>query len=486
MKKLHLFALVALALLLAACSDYTDVIPADATMLGRGNLEAFQEQTGIDLSKLLSDITEALQESDDDFPEMDAIMANIDLAAPVYWFAAGDMAKSPFLGGVVKVGNSEDLVDAIDKALLSNDDITRSDLKKIKKDEDGIIVYQPRNEHIVLGISKEALLVLVGPQSSDRKVRDKALSLLNGEEKGIKDNELYEIMDDHDAFASVYVSMAIVPDAAWKRLSDEFKRDGIRLSTSQLKTMMFGLDATVSRPVLDFNFWYKSGDANVQAKLDELLASFQVPTDDGFQAFTSDVWGGMVLNLNGAALVDVLPDICSTLGTDIGDIPSFNRITAMLKALDGNMLIGITDTNKAFAVAQTSDIHDMLVQQFAPEYVGHEGYSQDDFDYYDRPYYNLKKNGTEYIKVYSWSSPDFFGYKDGFSYFAEYDIAGNVLGEDVDMQSSLKKALMSNRVTLFISMQALLNQAFSRRERETVEEACSEFFDNVEFLTFSL
>lgn len=488
MKKLSLLLLAACAFVLTACSDYTDALPADATVLGKCDLAELQSQTGIDLNKLMTDIMDEVGEDMDDMPDIAPMMDCIDLSAPIYFFGTGDMEKSPYFGMLAKVDDNDQLVEEIDNALLEMDDISKKDLNKMKKEEDGIVMYAPRNEHTVIAISKNALMFLVGPESSDKKLRSKALALLSGEEKGIKDNDLYAELDSHNAFASLYFSAGLVPESFWKQVISSAREQGIKLKTSQLKTLSMGFDASANDAVVDINLWYKSSDDDFQDDMDKWLKCLKTPNKDGFEVFTSDVSAGFALNVDGDALVSSIPSICSTFGLSTKDISNYDEIKSYLKKLNGNILGGMVGRgNSSFWVAQTSNINDLLISMFASAYVGHEDWSQDDFDYYDRPYYNLTRNGEGFVKEYSWSSPEYFGYKKGFSYFADgFNIADNVLGEDVDMPEALSQIMQDNRATAFISIEAMMQNSMSNREREKVENALSEIFDHVEYLTFSL
>mgnify|MGYP002623726034 CR=1 FL=1 len=478
-----LFAALAV-LLFAACSDYTDTIPADTKLLGKTDFAVMQDQSGMDLMKMLNDAVETIQDSNDDFPDVNEILASIDLSAPMYYFLDGEINKDPFIGVVLKVSDSEGLVEAIDRALLSSDDISKSDLKKLKKEEDGYTVYQPKNEHMAFGISDKALLVLVGPESSDRKIRERLLTLLAGEEKGIKDNELYKTMKGHDAFASVYASLDVIPDKVMKDVNEQFKREGIRLKASQLKTLTVGLDASVSGKVADVNFWYQSSDEEFQEKLEQLAGYMKQPTDDGLQIFTPDILYGVVLNIDGSELANNLSSICSTLGFDKNKIT--DEMKSMIRKLKGNVLFGYLPHGRDFWAAQTSNMNDFLIKQYAPDYEGHENWSQDDFSYSDRPYYELTHNGTEFVKLWSYSRPDYFGYKNGFSYYADgFDIANNALDDDPDMPAELSSLIQSNRITAFLSVESLLSE-YSDDLKEVLDEVASDALDKIEYVTFSL
>ena len=487
MKKLSIFLLAAVACVLTACSDYTDALPADATVLGKCDLAEMQSQTGIDLEKLMADIMEVAGDESDDMPDLAPLVECIDLSEPMYFFATGDMQEQPYFGILAKVDDNDKFVEELDDAILSDDDMSKSDLKKMKKEEDGVVMYNPRNEHSVVAISKNALLVLFGPESSDKKLRSKAVALLNGEEKGIKDNELFSEMKSSDAFASLYVSSAIVPDAYWKEMTSAMREQGIKLKTAQLKTLSFGFDATANDEVVDVNFWYKSSDDDYQEQIEKWTKCLKAPSKKGLEVFTSDVSAGFALAVDGDALVESLPDICSSFGLSTKDIPEFDKIKSYLKKINGNVLGGVVGrSNNAFWVAQTKNINDLLMSMFAPAYVGHEDWSKEDFDYYDRPYYDLTRNGNGYVKEYGWGSPEYFGYKDGFSYYAQdFNIADNVLGEKADIPSALKKVFEENRATMFISVNSMMENGLSKRERSQFEDAFAEVFDHVEYVTFS-
>lgn len=212
----RLSVLAVLTVFLAACSktsEYTNVIPADATAVASINLKTLAEKAGLNnkeneafKQKMLDAFKSGMNAAT--FQQLEKVLKNpsesgIDVLSPVYLFTA---TSFPYPTMVAKVGNEESLRSSLD--ILVKEQVCQP-----ITEEDGYSLATVGADNFLAFTPTTALLVTTnGVPVMDELKKSISKLMKQTAENSISQNEGFKKMQSQKGEVAFFASMAAIPD----------------------------------------------------------------------------------------------------------------------------------------------------------------------------------------------------------------------------------------------------------------------------------
>lgn len=471
---------IVFALVMSSCSSHShkQYIPGDSKVVGKLDLKEFFKQSEVDRDKLIKDLNDAYGN------KVSLEDCGLDLSEPIYFFARTQGMKISG-GSIIKINDKKKV-----KAWLDNQ--MKVDLNK----EDNGFDYSVKHGQ-AFGLNDDVLVIAYvdGDESDAKKDLRK---IMNKESSGdLDDNQLFNKMDDSEAFACLYADMSIIPAEALSAsgLSDEMKSN-----LSNFRKLNIGVDATYTDGICNFESWSSSDDEKVQGKIDDVKKSFNKISDKAVEMLPDDSFYGFAMNLNGADYSKFIKDIIKDLG---GMIPfDLQNIVDLVAKIKGDIVYYSEDYNprllvgesagKMLFVAEGEDISKQVVELYGGLSDGKENKALaaddeeiDDFsDYNFYPAHTLKETSNGYC----YNDELWFGYAENAMWFTSEnkEVKSPFAKADKPISSNLADFMKDHYFVMFINMDKLKKSSIKSDSDKKVFDAYAEIINKTEYITFSI
>lgn len=456
---------------MSSCSKdkYKNYIPADSKMVGKIDMEAFFEQTGVDKDKLNKDLEESTGIGLDKIKEI-----GLDFSKPAYIFGRSD-GFSFTMGVIIKVDDRDKF-----KSILGG---------AFDKKGDGYD-YHIDGESAV-AINKDVLVIIGTKYGNIHDVLDK---VMNKKYDGdIDDNTLFNKVKDSKSFSCLYADMSIIPPAAIDILGRKDER--VRDLFKDIRKMTIGVDGTFNNGILDFEFWAKSDDSKVQEKIEKAKNFIKPVKDYGAETLPDDAIAGIATNINGAEIASYLKSVLSNLDVmkyaEDDAKMGISMLLSMLQSVNGDAVSYFKlPEDFVFTLEADRDIsRDIatIIQQDSKGMVGKsiaESIDNDEENQMNNYSNRRSPSITETENGYCLDYEHWFGYNNGALYLTNnsamaamaYSKASNPL------PSSIKSFMKTRRFVLFVNY----GNALEMSTRMIGTNPVSEITSKIKFVTFSV
>lgn len=514
-KKLLFLSAIIIAFVMSSCSSdkHKAYIPADSKVLGKIDVKAFFDQTGVDKDKLINDIKDNLCKSDEAEEEFEALQEmGIDIDVPIYLFARSKGANFSF-GVVAKVDDKEKVRNYFDE---------KEDKTGIKIKEGDGFDYGVRNNSAI-GLNNDALVFLV-VTGSDVEAKKQIKDIMNKNIDGdINDNDLMTRVKDANSFACLYADMSIITEDAVEMLGTI--SPNMEKKLKDLRKMVIGIDGTFSDGICDFEQWAESEDSDVQRHIDNVMSVLKAPGKKGIESVPEDALGGIVSNINGGKADGYIKDLLGIaisvglMSSDFKDL--YALFSGIVEDIDGEFVGYLFESKDyMFAVESKDDTAERLTnviqtieEQSEPEpYILDDNYGYEetpDYSEYSTLSYAPAQYDTEFDDDsgygsgygsnssiiqeagdgYCYDDDCWFGNRNGALYFTNRENMVSSAFEKADKQVSdaLISFVQDRRFVCFINSSGL--KKLLKKEGKEAKDAINAFdeiLSKVDYITFSL
>lgn len=463
MKKLSLLLAIIIAVIATSCTSdgYKSYVPGDSKVVGKVDLKAFFEQTGVDQDKLMKDIIDQYGDDAATMKEM-----GVDPTAPIYIFGRGKGTDINF-GLVAKVK---------DRAMAEK--WVKDNAKMGDLNNEGNYSVAAESE-AAIAINDDAV-VLLSATTRDKDALKRSLRKImeKEEESNIDDNKLFAQADGAGSFACLYADLSMIPS---ELASMAQSQTGVPSENIEdLRKMIIGFDATSKDGICDIESWCKSDDKDMQEKIDKTMNAFGRVSDKALKSFSANDVFGLALNTDGSQLAGFIKEAAQKSGQAemLGEI--IEKVCAILNKIKGNVLCTMQMPGNFVFAAEgkncTEDVASLLKDM---------GLDRS----YDFDMGTTTSGLTAANNGYCMNGSTWFGYKGGnFFVTNNEELSAEPLKDASDPISSTVTDLMKDRRTVvFANIDKLksFSAQIDDKDSKQAMNAFAEVLDKVKFVTLS-
>lgn len=329
---------LALLVLMAACSkqsDYTNVIPADASAVASINLKSLADKSGLKEKEnevAMQKIIEALKSGTAaaTFQQLEKVLNNpkesgIDVDAPVYAFTA---TSFPYAALVAKVLD-------IDKLHASlNVMIHEQICQPIEESESYSYTIMP-NQNIFVFNNTTAMLVQVNNRSQTEKIQKAIAELMKQTpDKSIASNAGFQKMQKQKGDINFFASLAALPPVYARQLGM-----GLAGSNIDLKDIMALGNLNFEKGKIALQFEYYTDNEEMKAMLKKQENAMTELSDTYLKYFPASTIAFMNIGVNGEALYNLLQENQEFRNTV--SVSKAEELKALFASFNGDISLGL-------------------------------------------------------------------------------------------------------------------------------------------------